>query len=47
MDRMRRTNFYFPLPLLARVKSLSEETGTPMSELIRRAIEQMLKENGK
>jgi predicted DNA-binding protein len=44
--KMVRTNYYYPVPLLARLKALSEQTGTSMSELIRRAIEQMLRENG-
>jgi predicted DNA-binding protein len=44
--KMIRSNFYYPVPLLARVKTLSEKTGLPMSELIRRAIEAALKEAG-
>ena len=47
MERMIRTNYFFPPSMIQRVKSLSEDKGIPMSELIRRAIEQMLKENGK
>jgi predicted DNA-binding protein len=44
--KMVRTNYYYPVPMLARLRALSAKTGTPMGELIRRAIEQMLKESG-
>jgi len=39
---MRRTNYYFPDPMLARLRALSKKTGIPVSEIIRRAIEQYL-----
>jgi group I intron endonuclease len=43
--KMVRTNYYYPVPMLERLKTLSTQTGTPMAELIRRAVENMLKEN--
>jgi predicted DNA-binding protein len=42
---MKRTNYYFPEQMLARLKALSAKTGTSVSELIRRAIEAFLKDN--
>ncbi len=40
---MKRTNYYYPPQQLARLKKLSKKTGVPVSELIRRAIEDYLK----
>ncbi|WP_430229422.1 ribbon-helix-helix domain-containing protein [Paraburkholderia tropica] len=36
---MKRTNFYFPQSLLSRLKKASEQTGMPVSEFIRRAVD--------
>lgn len=44
--KMVRTNYYYPVPMLERLKMMSEQTGTSMSELIRRAVERMLRESG-
>ena len=41
---MKRTNFYFPEPMLKRVKNAAALLDIPMSEFIRRAIEAALKE---
>ncbi|KAA0089379.1 ribbon-helix-helix domain-containing protein [Paraburkholderia sp. T12-10] len=40
---MKRTNFYFPVPMLDRLKRSSEITGMPVSEFIRRAVDAALK----
>ena len=40
---MKRTNFYFPVAMLDQLRQLSAKTGLPVSELIRRAIEDYLK----
>jgi predicted DNA-binding protein len=40
---MKRTNFYFPVAMLDQLRQLSTRTGLPVSELIRRAIEDYLK----
>ena len=40
---MKRTNFYFPEQLLERLKKASEKLGLPVSEIIRRAIDEFLK----
>jgi predicted DNA-binding protein len=42
---MRRTNYYYPPKQLERLKRLSKKTGVPVSELIRRAIDDYLKRN--
>jgi predicted DNA-binding protein len=42
---MKRTNFYYPEQMLKRLKTLSELTGTSVSELIRRSIEAYLMAN--
>lgn len=39
---MKRTNFYFSLDMLNRLKKASEVTGMPVSVFIRRAIETAL-----
>jgi hypothetical protein len=36
--KMKRTNFYYPQPMLDALKTMSLETGVPVSELIRRAV---------
>lgn len=43
IDYMRRTNFYFPDQMLERLKRASEQLGIPVSEIIRRAVEEYLK----
>ena len=40
---MKRTNYYFPEAMLAKLKAASKKTGLPVSELIRRAIDEYLK----
>jgi predicted DNA-binding protein len=40
---MKRTNFYFPEVMLARLKQASAKFGIPVSEFIRNAIEAALK----
>ena len=41
-SNMKRTNFYFPEQMLARLKLASAESGVPVSEIIRRAVEKEL-----
>lgn len=43
---MKRTNFYFPIPMLDKLKNASNLLGLPVSEIIRRAVEDFLKELG-
>jgi predicted DNA-binding protein len=43
---MKRTNFYFPPQMLTKLKAASKKTGLPVSELIRRAVEDLLKKIG-
>lgn len=43
MRAMKRTNFYFPEQMLAELKRAKDETGLPVSEIIRRAIEAYLR----
>lgn len=43
MCNMKRTNYYYPEQMLARLKTLSERMGVSVSELIRRAIDEFLK----
>ena len=40
---MKRTNFYFPEELLARLAAESKASGVPMSEIMRRALDAWLK----
>jgi predicted DNA-binding protein len=40
---MKRTNFYFPQPMLDALRALSDRTGVAVSEHIRRAIAAYLK----
>lgn len=39
---MKRTNFYFPQPLLDRLQKESAKSGVPMSEILRRAADAWL-----
>jgi predicted DNA-binding protein len=39
---MKRTNFYYPEEMLARLKAASQQLGIPVSEIIRRAIDAFL-----
>lgn len=41
---MKRTNYYFPEQMMNRVKDACKVLGIPMSEFIRRAVENALKE---
>jgi len=41
--KKKRTTVWLPLPLVAKLKRLSEKTGAPMAELFRRAVEAFLK----
>jgi predicted DNA-binding protein len=40
---VKRTNFYYPEALLDRLAKLRERTGIPVSEHIRRAVEEYLR----
>ena len=40
---MKRTHIFLPEPVINRLKALSEKTGLPVAELIRRAIDEYLK----
>ena len=42
--KMKRTNYYYPDQMLNRLKKISAETGLPVSEIIRRAIDKLLEE---
>src|SRR3990172_2168897 len=39
---MERSNFYFPEQMLARLKRASKKLGLPVSELLRRAVDEYL-----
>jgi predicted DNA-binding protein len=39
----KRTTVWLPVPLVAKLKKLSEKTGAPMAELFRRAVEAYLR----
>jgi predicted DNA-binding protein len=43
---MKRTNFYFPEPMLKRLKKASAKMEVPISEIIRRAIDEWLAKHG-
>lgn len=43
---MRRTNFYFPQPMLVRLKKLASQMDTTVSDVIRQAAEKLLSERG-
>ena len=36
---MKRHNFFLPEELVAELKEIADKTGTPMSELVRRALQ--------
>lgn len=40
---MKKLNIYLPEPVLLRLKELSEQRDTTVSEIVRRAIEEYLK----
>ncbi len=44
---MKRTNIFLPIQMLARLASLSNETGLSVAEIVRRAIEAYLKKEKK
>jgi len=44
--KMKRTNFYYPTTMLARLKAAKAKTGVPVSEIIRRAVDKALTEMG-
>ena len=44
--KLKRTNFYFPITMLERLKSAKAKTGIPVSEIIRRAVDRILTEMG-
>jgi predicted DNA-binding protein len=39
---MKRTQVFLPDPVISRLKALSQKTGLPVAELIRRAIDDYL-----
>jgi predicted DNA-binding protein len=39
---MKRTHIFLPDPVISRLKALAKQTGLPVSELIRRAIDDYL-----
>ena len=43
---MKRTNFFFPEEILERLKAAKLQSGVPVSEIIRRAVEAYLKSMG-
>jgi predicted DNA-binding protein len=43
---MQRHNFFLPKELAEQLKELSERTGVPMSEIVRRALQAYLEEQG-
>ena len=43
---MIRTNFFFPEQMLDRLQTAKSQLGIPMSEIIRRAIEECLSKLG-
>lgn len=45
-ETMKRCNFFLPPVLLAKLQEKTKETGTPMSEFVRRALAEYLKDNG-
>jgi len=44
---MKRTNFYFPREQLDRLAAESKKSGLPMSEILRRALDEWLREKEK
>jgi metal-responsive CopG/Arc/MetJ family transcriptional regulator len=45
MNKMIRTNYYFPRQMLDELKAASKKHGLPISEIIRRAITDWLARN--
>lgn len=43
ISHMKRTNFYFPQEYLDRLAAEAKRTGMPMSELLRRALDEWLR----
>ena len=43
---MTRTNYYFPAQMMARLKEAKVQQGLPLSEMIRRAIDEYLAKLG-
>jgi predicted DNA-binding protein len=41
---VKRTHVFLPLPVISRLKTLTKKTGLPVSELIRRAIDEYLEQ---
>ena len=39
---VKHTHIFLPQPVISRLKALAEKTGLPVSELIRRAIDEYL-----
>lgn len=42
ITHMKRTNFYFPQEYLDRLAAEAKRTGMPMSEILRRALDEWL-----
>jgi hypothetical protein len=47
ISHMKRTNFYFPQEYLDRLAAEAKRTGMPMSEILRRALDEWLREREK
>jgi metal-responsive CopG/Arc/MetJ family transcriptional regulator len=45
--RMQKISLYFPKKLLTDLKDISEKTGAPVSEVIRRAVKSYLEKENK
>lgn len=45
MDELKRTNFFYPASMLARLRAMSKHTGIPVIRIIRQAVEAWLTEN--
>jgi predicted DNA-binding protein len=43
---MKRTNFYFPVPMIARMKKAAKAKGIAVSEILRAAVESYLERMG-
>ena len=47
MDQdLKRTVFFYPADMLARLRAMSKHTGIPIVRIIRQAVEAWLKEHG-
>ena len=42
MANMVRTNYFYPKQMLARLKKASMSTGLPVSEIVRRSVDDFL-----